>query len=171
MASSKDSSSHDLSKVAKYKPSTFLSKLLSTSSNKPLYNSRHNSFQDALIYGFQAPLHNGPVWSSALPRYQVSLRDPYINSLLQSYVQFVGFNMADGSKIAQLHSTICLRFVTSTMPPLNPKLLKRATSESVVVGHGNVSPLSLGFCKLTEIDEWSAEYEPLSESQPMPMPK
>lgn len=144
---------------------------LDTSALLCIIDSRHNSFQDAMISGFQAPLHNGPVWSSALPRYQVSLRDPYINTLLQAYIQFVGFDMDAGSKIAQLHSSICLRFVTSTMPPLNPKLLKRATSESVVVGPGNVSPLSLGFCQLTEIDEWSVEYEPLSESHPMPMPK
>jgi hypothetical protein len=67
--------------------------------------------------------------------------------------------MAEGSKIAQLHSSICLRFVSTTMPALNPKLLKRATSESVVVGPGNVSPLTLGFCQLTEIEEWSAEYD------------
>jgi hypothetical protein len=125
-----------------------------------------------LISGFQAPLHNGPVWSSALPRDIKSLlRDPYINSLLQAYVQFAGFNMAEGSKIAQLHSSICLRFVSTTMPALNPKLLKRATSESVVVGPGNVSPLTLGFCQLTEIEEWSAEYEPISAKIQPPMPK
>jgi hypothetical protein len=91
---------------------------LDTSVLTCIIDSRHNTFQDALISGFQAPLHNGPVWSSALPRYQVSLRDPYINSLLQAYVQFAGFNMAEGSKIAQLHSSICLRFVSTTMPAL-----------------------------------------------------
>ena len=115
-----------------------------------------------IISGFQAPLHNGPVWSSALPRYQVSLTDPYINTLLQAYVQFSGFNMVESSEIAQLHTTTCLRFVSTTMPALNPKLLQRATSESVVVGLGNVSPLTLVFAKLTAIDEWSAEYEPIS---------
>jgi len=57
------------------------------------------------------------------------------------------------------------------MPALNPKLLKRATSESVVVGPGNVSPLSIGFCKLTEIEEWSVDYEPISAKVPIPMPK
>jgi len=91
--------------------------------------------------------------------------------LLQAYVQFVGFNMEEGSKIAQLHSSICLRFFSTTMPALNPKLLKRATSESVVVGAGNVSPLSLGFCQLTEIEEWSAEYNPISDHIKPPMPK
>lgn len=79
--------------------------------------------------------------------------------------------MAEGSKVAQIHSTICLRFVSSTMPPLNPKLLQRATNESVVVGPGNVSPLSLGFCKLTEIEEWSVEYDPISKQVQPPMPK
>jgi hypothetical protein len=61
-----------------------------------------------MISGFQAPLHNGPVWSSALPRFQISLRDPYINTLLQAYLKLVGFDMAEGSKVAQIHSTICL---------------------------------------------------------------
>jgi hypothetical protein len=79
--------------------------------------------------------------------------------------------MAEGSKVAQIHSTICLRFVTSTMPALNPKLQQRAINESVVVGPGNVSPLSLGFCKLTEIKEWSAEYDPILLRFQPPMPK
>jgi hypothetical protein len=79
--------------------------------------------------------------------------------------------MAEGSKIAQLHSSICLCFVSSTMPALNPKLLQRTTSESVVVGPGNVSPLSLGFCQLIEIEEWSAEYNPISDHIKPPMPK
>lgn len=127
-----------------------------------ILDSRHNSFKDAMISGFQAPLHNGPVWSSALPRFQISLHDPYINTLLQAYLKLVGFDMAEGSKVAQIHSTICLRFVTSTMPPLNPKLQQRAINESVVVGPGNVAPLSLGFAKLTEIEEWSTEYDPIS---------
>jgi len=56
-------------------------------------------------------------------------------------------------------------------PALNPKLLKRATSESVVVGPGNVSPLTLGFCQLTEIEEWSADYELISAKIHPPMPK
>ena len=134
-----------------------------------ILDSRHNEFHDALISGFQAPLHNGPVWSSALPRFQISLRDPYINSLLQAYLKLQGFNMAEGSKVAQIHSTVCLRFVTSTMPPLNPKLQQRAINESVVVGPGNVAPLTLGFAKLTEIDEWSTEYDPISTQMKPPM--
>lgn len=77
--------------------------------------------------------------------------------------------MAEGSKVAQIHSTICLRFVTSTMPPLNPKHQQRAINESVVVGPGNISPLSLGFVKLTEIEEWSTEYDPISTQMKPPM--
>lgn len=134
-----------------------------------ILDSRHNEFHDALISGFQAPLHNGPVWSSALPRFQISLRDPYINSLLQAYLKLQGFNMAEGSKVAQIHSTVCLRFVTSTMPPLIPQLQQRAINESVVVGPGNVAPLTLGFAKLTEIDEWSTEYDPISTQMKPPM--
>lgn len=63
-------------------------------------DSHHNKFSDTLISSFQAPLHNGPIWSSALPRFQVSLTDPYISSLLQAYVQFSGFDMAEPSDIA-----------------------------------------------------------------------
>jgi hypothetical protein len=40
---------------------------LDTSVLTCIIDSRHNTFQDALISGFQSPLHNGPVWSSALP--------------------------------------------------------------------------------------------------------
>ena len=57
------------------------------------------------------------------------------------------------------------------MPDLNPNLIKCATSESMVVGPGNVSPLTLGFCQLTEIEEWSTEYEPISAKIQPPMPK
>jgi len=77
--------------------------------------------------------------------------------------------MAEASNIAQLHTTTCLLFVSTTMPALNPKLLQCDTSESVVVGPGNVSPLTLGFAKLTAIDEWSAEYEPISSRISPPM--
>lgn len=134
---------------------------LNTSVLSCIIDSHHNQFSDAIISGFQAPLHNGPVWSSTLPRFQVSLTDPYISSLLQGYVQFSGFDMARSSKIAQLHTTICLRFVTTTMQALNPKLIQRVTNESVVVGSGNVTPLTLGFAKLTIPDEWSADYQPM----------
>ena len=60
--------------------------------------------------------------------------------------------MAEASNIAQLHTTTCLRFVSTTMPALNPKLLQRATSECMVVGLGNVSPLTLGFAKLSTVE-------------------
>jgi len=55
------------------------------------------------------------------------------------------------------------------MPTLNPKLLQRATLESVVVGLGNVSPLTLGFAKLSVVEEWSADYEPISSRITPPM--
>ena len=85
-----------------------------------------NDFNDALIGGFQSPLNNGPTWSSIVPRYQVSLTDPYINELLQVFIQFHGFYVADQAHITQLHTTICLHFVSTTMPSINPKLTKRA---------------------------------------------
>ena len=134
---------------------------LNTSVLSCIIDSRYNQFSYAIISGFQAPLHNGPVWSSALPRFQVSLTDPYISSLLQGYVQFSGFDMAKYSEITQLHTKICLRFVTSTMPALNPKLIQHATNESMVVVLRNVTPLTLGFAKLTMPDEWSADYQPM----------
>jgi hypothetical protein len=95
---------------------------LDTSALCCVLDSRHNQFNDALIGGFQAPLHNGPVWSSVLPRFQVSLTDPFIYSLLQAYIQLSGFDMATPSEIAQLHTTTYLCFVSTTMPALNPNL-------------------------------------------------
>lgn len=47
------------------------------------------------------------------------------------------------------------------MPALNPKLVQRETNESVVVGPDNVTPLTLGFTKLTVPEEWSADYQPV----------
>lgn len=132
---------------------------LDTSVLSCIIDSRHNKFSDALISGFQAPLHNGPVWSSALPRFQVFLTDPYVTSLLQAYVQFFGFDIAESSDIAQLHTTTYLRFISTTMPALNPKLIQRATSENVVVGPDNVTPLTFGFAKLIVPEEWSADYQ------------
>jgi hypothetical protein len=81
---------------------------LNTSALCCVIDSRHNQFSDAMIGGFQAPLHNGPVWSSVLPRFQVSLTDPFIYTLLQAYIQFSGFDMINPSEIAQLHTTTCL---------------------------------------------------------------
>jgi hypothetical protein len=57
------------------------------------------------------------------------------------------------------------------MPALNPSLLKHTTSESVAVGPGNVQPLTLGFCQLTKIEEWSADYEPISAKVLPPLPR
>lgn len=131
---------------------------LNTSILSCVIDSHHNKFSGTLISGFQAPLHNGPIWSSALPRFQVSLTDPYISSLLQAYVQFSGFDIVESSDIAQLHTTTCLRFVSTTMSALNPKLVQRATNESMVVGLGNVTPLTLGFTKLIVPEEWSVDY-------------
>jgi hypothetical protein len=71
-------------------------------------DSCHNYFQNALIGGFQAPLHNGPVWSFVFPRFQVSLTDPHILNFLQAYIQFFGFDMSPRSEISQLHTTVCL---------------------------------------------------------------
>jgi len=114
-----------------------------------------------MIGGFQAPLHNGPVWSFVLPRFQVSLTDPFIYTLLQAYIQFSGFDMINPSEIAQFHTTTCLWFVSTTMPALNPNLIKRATSESVVVGPRTVTTLTLGFSQFTPPDEWKDDYQPL----------
>ena len=99
---------------------------LNTSCLTCVLDTRMNNFNDTLLGGFQSPLNNGPVWSSVIPRYQVSLIDPYINEFLNAYIQFYGFNVASESQIAQLHASICLRFVSTSMPPLNHKLADRA---------------------------------------------
>lgn len=119
---------------------------LNTSCLSCVIDTRLNDFNDALLGGFQSPLNNGPVWSSIIPRYQVSLTDPYINEFPQAFIQFHGINAADQTQIAQLHTTVCIRFVTTTMPPLNPNLFKRALKEGVIVGPGNTT-LQLGLAK------------------------
>ena len=125
-----------------------------------------NNFNDALIGGVQSQLNNGTTWSSIVPRYQVSLTDPYINELLQAFIQFHGFNVADQAHIAQLHTTIYLRFVSTTMSAINPKLTKRALKEGVVVDPGNTTPLQSGFSQVTLPEEWSSDYQPLSQKYP-----
>jgi hypothetical protein len=50
------------------------------------------------------------------------------------------------------------------MPALNPNLIKCATSKSVVVGPGNVTPLTLGFSQLTPPNEWKVDYQPLQNN-------
>jgi hypothetical protein len=44
-----------------------------------------------LIGGFKAPLTNGPVWSSVVSQYVVSLTDPHIKTLLQAQIQLSSF--------------------------------------------------------------------------------
>lgn len=122
---------------------------LNTSCLTYVLDTRLNEFNDALLGGFQSPLNNGLVWSFVIPRYQVSLSDPYINEFLCAYIQFNGFNIAPQTLIAQLYSSICLRFVSSTMPPLNLKLCSRASKEGAIVGPGNTSPLQIGFSECT----------------------
>lgn len=51
--------------------------------------------------------------------------------------------MANGSKVFQLHTTLFLHFVSTTLPSLNPKRLPRAIYEYLMVGLGNVTPIAL----------------------------
>jgi len=104
--------------------------------------------------------------TSIIPRYQVSLTDPYINEFLNAYIQFYGFDVAPQSQIAQLHASICLWFVSTSMPALNPKLKDRALKEGVIVGPGNTVSLQIGFCECTFPDEWNSTYVPLSQKYP-----
>jgi hypothetical protein len=69
--------------------------------------------------------------------------------------------MVSPSKIAQLHTTNYLRFVSTKMFALNPNILKRATSESVIVGPGKFTPLTLRFSQLMITDEWKVDYQAL----------
>jgi len=125
-----------------------------------------NNFHDALLGGFQSPLNNGPVWTFVIPRYQVSLTDPYINEFLNACIQFYGFDVAPQSQIAQLHSSIFLWFVSTSIPALNPKLKDRALKGGVIVGPGNTAPLQIGFCECTLPDEWNSTFVPLSQKYP-----
>ena len=139
---------------------------LNTSCLTCVLDTRLNNFQDALLGGFQSPLNNGPAWSSFIPRYQVSLTYPYINEFLTTYIQFNGFDVAPQTQIAQLHSSICLCFVSSTMPPLNPRLFSWALKEGVIVGPSNTAPLQIGFNECSLPEEWNSTYIPLSQKYP-----
>jgi hypothetical protein len=106
---------------------------LNTSCLCCVVDSLHNYFQNSLIGGFQAPINNGPCVVLCLIRFQFSLTNPHILDFLQAYIQFSGFNMSPRSEISQLHTTVCLRFVSTMLPALNPKLITHATCEGVVV--------------------------------------
>ena len=62
-------------------------------------DTRHLDFSDALIRGFEGPLHNGPFFGIIFPKYYVSLDDPYIYDLLKAYIFPLGFKMENYSKI------------------------------------------------------------------------
>ena len=63
----------------------------------------HLDFVDALIGGFEGPLHNGPLFGTIFPKYCVSLADPYIYDLLKAYILPLGFMMDTGSKSFSLN--------------------------------------------------------------------
>ena len=81
-------------------------------------DTRHQTFFDAIIGGFTAPLHDGPAFGTIYPKYFVSLEDPYIYDLLKSYILPKGFNMDTGSKIIQLKGAFVAIFGNDTLPPL-----------------------------------------------------
>ena len=85
-------------------------------------DTRHLDFVDALIGGFEGPLHNGPFFGTIFPKYSVSLDDPYIYDLLKAYIRPLGFKMDSGSKIIQLKLLVVIHFGNDSLPPLTPKV-------------------------------------------------
>ena len=83
-------------------------------------DTRHLEFFDALLRGFEGPLHTGPFFGTIFPKYSVSLDDPYIHDLLKAYICPLGYKMDIGSKIIQLKSLVVIRFGNDSLPPLTP---------------------------------------------------
>ena len=84
-------------------------------------DTHHLDFVNALIGGFEGPLHNGP-FGTIFPKYFVSLDDPYIYDLLKAYIRPLGFKMDTSSKIIQLKSLVVICFGNDSLPPLTPKV-------------------------------------------------
>ena len=95
-------------------------------------DTRDHTFADAIIGGFNAPLHDGPPFGTIYPKYSVSLEDPYIYDLLKAYILPKGFNMDTGSKIIQLKGAVVARFGNDTLPPLRSHVHQSSHLHSVV---------------------------------------
>ena len=95
-------------------------------------DTRHLDFADALIGGFEGPLHNGPFFGTIFPKYSVSLDDPYIYDLLKAYIRPLGFKMDTSSKIIQLKSLVVILFGNDSLPPLTPKVHESSRLLSMV---------------------------------------
>ena len=95
-------------------------------------DTRHLDFADALIGGFEGPLHNGPFFGTIFTKYFVSLDEPYIYDLLKAYSHPLGFKMDTGSKIIQLKSLVVIRFGNDSLPPLTPKVHESSRLLSMV---------------------------------------
>ena len=95
-------------------------------------DTRHLDFANALIGGFEGPLHNGPFFGTIFPKYSVSLDDPYIYDLLKAYIHPLGFKMDTGSKIIYLKSLVVIRFGNDSLPPLAPKFHESSRLLSMV---------------------------------------
>lgn len=66
----------------------------------------HKQLRDALVGGFQAPLHDGPAFVTIYPKYYVASNDPYTYDLLKAYILPIGFDMYVNSHIIQLNCMI-----------------------------------------------------------------
>ena len=95
-------------------------------------DTRHLDFSDALIGGFEGPLHNGPFFGTIFPKYSVSLDDPYIYDLLKAYIRPLGFKMDTGSKIIHLKYLVVIHFGNDSLPPLTPKVHESSRLLSMV---------------------------------------
>ena len=85
-------------------------------------DTHHLYFSNALIGGFEGPLHNGLIFGTIFPKYSISFGDPYICDLLKSYIRPLGFKMDTGSKIIQLETFIIIHFGNDSLPPLTTKV-------------------------------------------------
>lgn len=126
-------------------------------------DTRHLEFSDALISGFEGPLHNGLFFGTIFPKYFVSLDDPYIYDLLKSYIRPLGFKMDTRSKIIQLKSLVVIHFENDSLPPLTPKVHESSRLLSMVETKKSKksTPVTFDWTGISYPKQWEVRYKEL----------
>ena len=141
-------------------------------------DTRHLDFANALIGGFEGPLHNGPFFGTIFPMYSISLDDPYIYDLLKAYIHPLGFKMDTGSRIIQLKSLVVIRFRNDSLPPLTPKVHESSRLLSMVETDKskNSTPITFDWTGISYPKQWEVRFRELrdfekTKNQQLSIPK
>ena len=126
-------------------------------------NTHHQTFSNAIIGGFTAPLHDGPAFGTVFPKYSVSLDETHIYELLKAYILPQGFRMMQGSKIIQLKSDVCIHFGNDTLPPLRSKVHQSSHLQSVVESDKSkqATPITFDWTGIYYPKKWEVRYQEL----------